>query len=116
MNVLFVDQLAKTTCSDTLALADQIGQDSSINMEAYLAAEAELPNDRVFSVNITKGFYGAYKGSTFHKAQAYLKSLWELYSYIQKANFDLIHLQFFSLPWVEWLYVETRAQSGHHGT
>ena len=105
MKVLFVDQFGKTTGRDTLALADLINQSQEVDMTVYLSDNTEIPSDRNYTVKIEKGFHGAYEGSFLNKATNYLKALRELKKYIDNNNFDVIHLQWFSLPWVEWIYV-----------
>lgn len=105
MKVLLVDQFGKTTGRDTLALAELINQNDDIEIEVYLSDNTELIKDKKYSVKIVRGFKNAYVGSAVNKAVNYLKALYELYKYIEKNKFDIIHLQWFSLPWVEWFYV-----------
>lgn len=105
MKVLFVDQFGKTTGRDTLALANLIHCDD-IQMTVYLSDTTEVPNDKQYDVKIQKGFHGAYEGNAINKAKNYLKSLRELKVYIKKNQFDIVHLQWFSLPWFEWIYVK----------
>lgn len=105
MKVLLVDQFGKTTGRDTLALAELINQDPNVEMTVYLSDNTEIPSDKNYSVNIAEGFHGAYEGSFLNKVTNYLKALKELKQYINKNAFDIIHFQWFSLPWVEWIYV-----------
>lgn len=105
MKVLLVDQFGKTTGRDTLALAELINQNDDVEIEVYLSDNTELIKDKKYSVKIVRGFKNAYVGSAVNKAVNYLKALYELYKYIEKNKFDIIHLQWFSLPWVEWFYV-----------
>lgn len=111
MKVLFVDQFGKTTGRDTLALAELINQNQDVNMTVYLSDNAEIPKDRNYTVKIEKGFHGAYEGSFIKKATNYLKALRTLKKYIEKHPFDVIHLQWFSLPWIEWIYVGQLAKT-----
>lgn len=105
MKVLLVDQLGKTTGRDTLALAELINKNSDINMEVYLSDNTEISDKQKYTVKIMKGFHGAYEGNYLKKAINYMKSLGELRSYIKHNHFDIVHLQWFSLPWIEWIYV-----------
>lgn len=105
MKILLVDQFGKTTGRDTLALAELINQNDDVEMEVYLSDNTELPKDKVYSVKTVRGFKNAYIGSAVNKAINYLKALYQLYRYIDKNNFDIIHLQWFSLPWIEWMFV-----------
>lgn len=105
MKVLFVDQFGKTTGRDTLALAELLNQNQDIEMQVYLSDNTEIPTQKRYSVNIQKGFHGAYEGSFVHKALCYLKALIELKQYIIVTKPDIVHLQWFSLPWLEWIYV-----------
>ncbi len=105
MNVLYVDQFGKTTGRDTLALADLI-QSDDIHMTVYLSDATEIPTNKLFGVKIVKGFHGAYEGNMLNKIIKYLKSLCELKLYIKTNHFDIVHLQWFSLPWIEWVYIK----------
>lgn len=105
MKVLLVDQLGKTTGRDTLAVAELINKNEDIDMEVYLSDNTEIPNDRKYAVKIVKGFHGAYCGNAISKGLNYLKALYELKKYIIMHKIDVVHLQWFSLPWIEWVYV-----------
>ncbi len=105
MKVLFVDQFGKTTGRDTLALANLVNCDD-VQMTVYLSDTTEIP-DRNYSVRIQKGFHGTYEGSAINKVKCYLKALRELKQYIRINHFDIVHLQWFSLPWIEWIYVKS---------
>lgn len=106
MKVLFVDQFGKTTGRDTLALAELVNVDQNIDMTVYLSDNTEIPTDRKYTVKIKKGFSGAYEGNFLHKVVCYLKALRELKKFIIKNKIDIVHLQWFSIPWVEWLYLD----------
>lgn len=105
MKVLLVDQFGKTTGRDTLALAELINRNPEVNMEVFLSENTEIPVDRKYTVKIIKGFRGAYEGNIINKTINYLKALKELKKYIESNNIDIVHLQWFSLPWIEWIYV-----------
>jgi glycosyltransferase involved in cell wall biosynthesis len=105
MKVLFVDQFGKTTGRDTLALAELININKDVEMEVYLSDNTEIPADRSYSIKIAKGFHGAYEGSFVNKALNYLKALRALKEYIEKTHPDIVHLQWFSLPWLEWIHL-----------
>ena len=105
MKVLLVDQFGKTAGRDTLALAELINQNQEIDMTVYLSDTTEIPSDQHYTVAIKMGFHGAYEGNAFNKASNYLKALKELRKYIEENHFDVVHLQWFSLPWIEWIYV-----------
>ncbi len=105
MKVLFVDQFGKTTGRDTLALANLVSCDD-IKMTVYLSDTTEIPNKEYY-VSIQKGFHGAYEGNVINKVKCYLKALKELKQYIRLNHFDIVHLQWFSLPWIEWIYVKS---------
>lgn len=105
MKVLFVDQFGKTTGRDTLALAELVNKNSDISVEVFLSETTEIPPEKKYSVKIIKGFHRAYEGNFINKAINYLKALRELKEYIEINNIDIVHLQWFSLPWIEWRYV-----------
>ncbi len=104
MKVLFVDQFGKTVGRETLALAELINSDE-VKVDTYLADTTELPSEKKYTVNIYYGFHGAYEGNIVNKTFNYLKSLKELTKFLKKNEYDIVHLQWFSLPWIEWLYV-----------
>lgn len=106
MKVLFVDQFGKTTGRDTLALANLI-DDEKTQMTVYLSDTTEVPVDKQYRIQIQKGFHGAYEGNAINKVKNYLIALSELKKYIQRNCFDIVHLQWFSLPWIEWIYVRS---------
>lgn len=105
MNFLIVDQLGKTTGRETLALAELINKDTDIKVYVYLSDTTEIPKDKTYTVNIKKGFEGAYEGSFFNKGINYLRALKKLKQYIIEKNINVVYLQWFSLPWIEWIYV-----------
>lgn len=105
MKVLFVDQFGKTTGRDTLALAELINENNNIDMTVFLSDNTEIPKDRNYTVNIVKGFHDAYVGNFLNKTINYLKALKQLKEFIDDNKFDIVHLQWFSLPWIEWMYV-----------
>lgn len=110
MKVLFVDQFGKTTGRDTLALAELINENENIDMTVFLSDDTEIPSDRKYSVKVVKGFHNAYVGNFLNKTFNYLKALKQLKEYIRQNNFDIVHLQWFSLPWIEWIYVGSIAK------
>lgn len=105
MNVLLIDQFGRTTGRDTLALAELMNKNSDINMQVLLSDNTEIPKERKYTVKIMRGFHGAYEGSYLNKSIHYLKSLREIKQYIKQNDIDIVHLQWFSLPWIEWIYV-----------
>lgn len=105
MKVLLVDQFGRTTGRDTLALAELINKNEDIELEVFLSDNTEIPIDREYNLRVTKGFNKAYEGNFINKSLNYLKALRELKKYIKNNNFDIVHLQWFSIPWIEWIYV-----------
>jgi len=105
MKVLLVDQFGKTTGRDTLAVAELINKDEDIDMEVYLSDNTEISNSRTYTVKIVKGFHDAYNGNIVRKVINYLKALHKLKTYITLNRINIVHLQWFSLPWIEWIYV-----------
>lgn len=110
MKVLLVDQFGKTTGRDTLALAQLINEYNDVDMQVYISDNTELPIDRNYTFKIEKGFYKAYEGNAIQKGIHYLTALRKLKSYIKNNNIDVVHLQWFSLPWIEWIYVKNLAK------
>ena len=110
MKVLLVDQFGKTTGRDTLALAELVNKNSDIEMQVYLSDNTEIPDDRKYILKINEGFNRAYEGNAIQKGIHYLKALRELKIFIAKNDIDIVHLQWFSLPWIEWIYVKKLAK------
>ncbi len=106
MNILLVDQLGKTTGRATLSLAELINKDKNTNVYVYLSNVTEIPKDKIYTVTIEKGFEGSYEGNFYQKGINYLKALKKLRTYIIKKNIDVVYLQWFSLPWIEWIYIK----------
>lgn len=105
MKVLYVDQFGKTSGCYSLPQAEYIYTCEDIDITEYISDNIDFALDG-YSVRIVKGFRGAYKGSAIKKAINYIKSLRELKHYIRINNVDIVHLQWFSLPWIEWAYVK----------
>lgn len=106
MKVLYVDQFGKTAGRDSIAQCRYIQNNEGIDITIYLSDNTEIPAETK-NLKIVKGFRGAYEGNTINKAKNYLKALKELKQYIKKEKFDIVHLQWFSLPWLEWIYVRS---------
>lgn len=106
MKVLYVDQFGKTAGRDSIAQCKYIQNNWGVDITVYLSDNTEIPVDTK-NLKIVKGFQGAYEGSAINKAKNYLKALKELKQYIKKEKFDIVHLQWFSLPWIEWMYVRS---------
>jgi len=106
MRVLYVDQFGKTAGRDSLAQCEYIHNNEDIDMTVFLSDNTEIRADKKYNVHIVKGFHGAYEGNIINKAFNYIKSLIKLKKFIKKEQFDIVHLQWFSLPWIEWIYVQ----------
>lgn len=105
MRVLYVDQFGKTSGCYSLPQADYIYKNEKIDITEFISDNIDFSLEK-YSVNIVKGFSGAYVGNVVHKTLNYLKGLKELKKYIIDNSIDIVHLQWFSLPWIEWLYVK----------
>lgn len=105
MRVLMVDQFAKTAGKNTVMLANELNEIEDMSVEVYLSDNTDIRMDEVQPLKISLGFHGAYDGNYFHKALCYLGALFELSRHIKKNGYDIIHLQWFSLPWIEWSFV-----------
>ena len=112
MKVLYVDQFGKTAGRDSIAQCRYIQNNEGIDITIYLSDNTEIPAETK-NLKIVKGFRGAYEGNTINKAKNYLKALKELKQYIKKEKFDIVHLQWFSLPWLEWIYVRSLRKYNH---
>lgn len=109
MKIIFIDQFGKTTGTGTLALAKLLAEKHDVTV--YLSDDTHIPNVE-YNFNIERGFQKAYVSNAVSKAIHYLLALFTLKKYIKKHNFDIIHLQWFSLPWIEWIYVWSLRKHG----
>lgn len=107
MKVLFVDQFGKRVGRDTLSLAELLEKKENIEMTVYLSADTEIDPNMKWLARIKYGFKNAYTGNSIQKTFYYLLALIELKKYIIEEKFDVVHLQWFSLPWIEWMYVQS---------
>lgn len=107
MKVLMVDQFGKTAGRDSLMLANELNKNKNVDMILYLSSDTEIPHNKVYNVKIKKGFEKAFEGSIFNKVFNYIKSLYRLKKYIENNNIEIVHLQWFAIPWLEWLYVKS---------
>jgi D-inositol-3-phosphate glycosyltransferase len=105
MKVLLVEQFGKTVGRDSLGLSTEINKNEEIEISLYLSDDTEIPPNKVYNFKIEKGFKNAFKGGIFNKIKNYLKSLYILKKYIEKNNIEIVHLQWFVIPWIEWIYV-----------
>ena len=105
MRALIVDQFGKKTGSDTLAVAELINTKEGIETSVYLSDDTEVPH-KDYSVKIHFGFHNVYSGNIISKACKYLKALKELKKHIIKNNYDVVNLQWFSLPWIEKRFIK----------
>lgn len=105
MKILLIDQFAKATGRDTITLAKEIDQSEQMDVHVYVSDNIDWVENDPYLPKITKGFKGAYEGSYLHKALCYLRALFVLAAHINKNHYDIVHLQWFSLPWIEWIFV-----------
>ena len=103
--VLFVDQFGKNTGNDTLALAETINKLKEIKVDVYVSDNIELARSNYIS-EIYYGFHNVYSGNVIKKAFKYLKSLRELKRHIISKQYDVVHLQWFSLPFFDKIFIK----------
>lgn len=103
MKILFVEQLGKNNWEYIYSAAKYIANDNEVT--CYMS-DTTPKNNINYNFKIVYGFEGAYSGNYFKKTICYLKSLNHLKKYIKKNNFDIVHFEWFSLPWIEWLYIK----------
>jgi len=58
-----------------------------------------------YNFRIVYGFERVYEGNLINKATHYLKALYKLKKFIRDNHFDIIHFEWFSLPWYEWIWI-----------
>lgn len=106
MKVLFVDQLGRTTGRDTLALCSLLNRFTDVDIVAYMSDTTVLDVSN-YDFKIKKGFHGAYEGNFVNKGKNYLRTLKHLKKYVCNNKIDIVHLQWFSIPWIEWMFIDS---------
>lgn len=105
MRVLYVDQFGKKSGCYSIPQAEYIYLNESIDIRHFVSDNIDFDTSK-YHVNIIKGFHGAYEGNALNKAKNYLIGLLELEKYVRSNDIDILHLQWFSLPWIEWIFVK----------
>ena len=104
MKILFVEQLGKNNWEYIYSAAKYIAKEHEVT--CYMSDTT--PKDTGdHNFKIVYGFNQAYEGNFINKATHYLKALIEVRDYIKKNKFDVVHFEWFSLPWIEWLYIRS---------
>lgn len=102
MKILFVEQLGKNNWEYIYSAAKYIAREHDVT--CYMSDTTPIKTEQ-YNFSIVYGFKKAYEGNFVNKAIHYLKALVELCKFIKNGQFDIVHLEWFSLPWVEWLFV-----------
>ena len=102
MKILFVEQLGKNNWEYIYSAAKYISKEHEVT--CYMS-DTTPHNAEEYNFKIEYGFHGAYEGNFINKAAHYLKALREVKDYIKANKFDIIHFEWFSLPWIEWIYL-----------
>jgi glycosyltransferase involved in cell wall biosynthesis len=100
--VVLVEQLA-ITANYTLALASRLDQDDGSDVTVVLPSDCAAPSGG--RIRIIRSFDGVFEGSMLIKAARYLRSLGRLHRLVRRERPDILHLQWFSLPWFEAFFV-----------
>lgn len=102
MKVLIVEQLGKNNWEYVYSAAKYMANECDIT--CYMSdTTPKIAQNNLY--NIEYGFHGAYEGNIINKTINYIKSLMELRKFIKQNHFDVIHFEWFSLPWLEWIYI-----------
>lgn len=104
VRILFVEQLGKKNWEYVYSAAKYIARSNEVI--CYMS-DSTPRIDRPYDFKIVYGFHGAYEGSCIHKAIHYMIALIELKNYIKDNAFDVVHFEWFSIPWVEWAYIRS---------
>ncbi|MBR4059728.1 MAG: glycosyltransferase family 4 protein [Lachnospiraceae bacterium] len=102
MKILFVEQLGKNNWEYIYSAAKYMAEENDVT--CYMS-DTTPRNTGEYKFKIVYGFNKAYEGSFVNKALNYLKALFELGKFIRQNDFDIVHFEWFSLPWIEWLYL-----------
>jgi glycosyltransferase involved in cell wall biosynthesis len=104
VKILFVEQLGKNNWEYIYSAAKYMSKEHDVT--CYMS-ETTPKNTGEHNFRIEYGFYGAYEGSSVNKATHYMKALLEVKKYIKRNKFDVVHFEWFSLPWIEWIYIRS---------
>ena len=107
MKVLYVDQFSKTEGEDTIQLIERMNLlEQDITIDAFFADDTYLIDKETIKTKIEYGFVNVFKGNIIKKIINYLKGLRNLKKYAKRNGVDIIHLQWFSIPWLEYYFVK----------
>lgn len=104
MKILFVEQLGKNNWEYIYSAAKYLAENNDVT--CYMSDTTPKSNKN-YNFKIEYGFNKAYEGNFINKAVNYLKALKKLKKYIKTGKFDVVHFEWFSLPWIEWIYIKS---------
>lgn len=102
MKILIVEQLGKNNWEYIYSAVKYMTKNNDIT--CYMS-DTTPKNTGKHDFKIIYGFNKAYEGSFVSKATHYLKALGEVKKYIKDNDIDIVHLEWFSLPWYEWIWI-----------
>ena len=102
MKILFVEQLGKNNWEYVYSAAKYMAIEHDVTC---FMSDTTPRNTGKYNFKIIYGFNQVYEGSYINKATHYLKALREIKSYIKENKFDIVHFEWFLLPWYEWLWI-----------
>lgn len=102
MRILFVEQLGKNNWEYIYSAAKYMAIEHDVTC---FMSDTTPKNTGNYKFKIEYGFNHAYDGNFINKALNYLKSLRSVKKYIKENRFDIVHFEWFSLPWYEWIWI-----------
>lgn len=107
MKVLFVDQFSTTEGKNAFYLAKKINeQQNQFKIDLYFRVDDRKDYHADGQTKIIFAFGDAYHGTFFHKIHEYLKSIHKLEKFIKANKYDIVILQWYSIPWLEYSFVK----------
>ena len=107
MKVLFVDQFSINEGKDVFYLAKKINEiQSFFKVELYFRRDdnKKYAQDKLTKIHFDFG--DAYHGNIIKKVYVYLASLHRLCKFVKDSKFDIVVLQWFSIPWIEKSFIK----------
>ena len=98
MKVLLVEQLGRKDYEYAYSAAKHYSQ----KYDVTVYTSADTPHDvDTTGFTVTYGFHGIYEGNKIQKGIKYLRSFEELKRFVKENRFDVIHFQWYEIPFYE---------------
>ena len=105
MKILVVEQYAKDAANYSIDLVNYLSNNNEVVLACPKVIDKYLEN-KEYGFNIKYLYNNSFQGGILRKVFDYYISTKKLLKYIKKQKFDVVHLQWFSLPWIEYYFVK----------